>query len=241
MDETTFNKPPPALARWAAQPGNVKALRRLRAEFEAAATVPAAELAAAAVNLIERIADGSVAATASATRLLGEAWAGLGDPDELRRVALVERLDAYASGLGDEVPPETDDRPASATPEPPLLTIRADGTSVLPGTFEPAPAADPAPAPVADTGPSAQEPTAAAASGQGLAAVDQLRAVATALEVACGQLAAQIGTLELLAGEDLQRLASELSATSSAIERQRRALADWLAINAAPTPGAAGD
>ena len=239
MDKTTFKQPPRALARLAVQPGDAKALRRLHAEFDAAATAPLAELAAAAVNLIERIADGSVAANASAAGLLGEAWAGLGDPDEVRRVALVERLDAYASGFGDEVPPEMDDRAASAVPGPPLLTIRADGTSVLPGTFEPTPATDPAP--VADANTSAPPLASAAPAAQGSAPIDQLRAVATALETASSQLTAQIGTLELVAGEDLQRLVSELSATSSAIEQQKRALADWLAANAKPMTGTAGD
>ena len=236
MVERAFDKPPPALARLAAQPGSARALRRLRADFDAATAPPVAELAAAAVHLIERIADGSVAANASATRLLGEAWAGLGELDEVHRVALVERLDACASGFGDEVPPEADDLPASSAPEPPILTIRADGTRVLPGTFDPAPATDPASAPVAETAP-AVPPLADAASGQGPADIDELRAVATALEAACSQLASQIGALELLAGEDLQRLVRELSATSRALEQQKRALADWLAINATPTAG----
>ena len=227
MVEPKFTQPPPALARLTAQPANAKALRRLRDDFEDATTLPAAELAAAAVNLVDRIADGSVAANATAMRLLGEAWAGLGDVEELHRLALVERLDACASGLGDDVPPETDDQRTPRAPEPPLLTTLADGSTVLPGTFDPASA----------------QPTAAAASRQGVGAIDQLRAVATALEAASSRLAAQIGTLDLLAGEELRRLVGELSATSSTIDEQRRALADWVAANAAPSRNgnAAGD
>lgn len=222
MIEAKFTQPPPALARLAAQPGDAKALRRLCADFAAAAT-PGTELAAAAVNLIERIADGSVAANASTTGLLGEAWAGLGDVAEPGTTALVERLDACASGLGEDMSLEDDQRTVGAT-APPLLTTRADGSTVLPGTFEPAPASDPPPA--AGAAPPAL--TSGAAIREGSAAIDQLQSVAAALEAACGKLAAQLGTLELVAGEELQRLASELSATGSAIDRQRRALADWV-------------
>lgn len=239
MVEPLFKRSSPALAQLAALPGDAEALRRLRADFDAAGAPPLAELAAAAVHLIERIAEGSVHASAGTTLLLGEAWAGLGeDLDEAARVALVERLDACASGFGDEAPAETDGPPTRRA-EPPLLTIRADGSTVLPGTFEPAPAIEPAPVAAAHVVPS----TLPAASAAGIAAIGEVQAVATALGASCDELAAQVGTLELLAGEELRRLVSELSATSAAIDRQRRALADWLAANAPPAPkgGAAGD
>lgn len=243
VKEPKFTQPPPALARLIANTWDGEALGRLRADFQAAATPPAAELVAAAVNLVYRIADGTVAANASATRLLGEAWAGLGDVEQAHRLALVERLDACASGLGDEVPLEADEQGPFGAPEPPLLTIRADGSTVVPGSFELAPTPDPpsapepAPAPAADAVASAQTTTSAPAIGH----IDELKAVAAGLEAACSQLAAQIGTLELVAGEKFERLASELSATSVAIDHQRRVLAEWLATNAPPPSGDAGD
>ena len=238
--EPKFTQPPPALARLIANTWDGEALARLRADFQAAATPPAAELVAAAVNLVDRIADGTVAANASATRLLGEAWAALGDVEEAHRLALVERLDACASGLGDEVPLEADEQGPFGAPEPPLLTIRADGSTVVPGSFAPTPdppsAPEPAPAPAADAVASAQTTTSAPAIGR----IDELKAVAAGLEAACSQLAAQIGMLELVAGEELERLAGELSASSAAIDQQRRVLAEWLATNAPPS-GDAGD
>lgn len=239
MGETKYTQPPPALARLIANTWDGEALRRLRADFHAAATPPAAELVAAAGNLVDRIADGTVAANASATRLLGEAWAALSDVEEAHRLALVERLDACASGLGDEVPLEADEQGPFGAPEPPLLTIRADGSTVSPGTFDPPttpnPATTPEPAPALAAAAVAApgQPTSAPVNGPSTAG--QLHSVATALEAACSQLAAQIGTLELVAGEELERLVGELSASSAAIDRQRHALADWLATNAPPS------
>lgn len=199
-------EPTAALAQLVAQADDAEGLRRLRAAFTSAATPPFAELAAAAVYLIDRIADGSVTPTADATGLLREAQASFGESDESQRLALVERLDACAAGLGDVAP--GGDPPA--TREPPLLTIREDGANVLPGTFGPAPKAR-----LNDAIDQAPE----------LAGV---QAAVAALEAACKQLTAQVGTLELLAGEDLQRLASEIVATCSAIDSQQRTLAAWL-------------
>lgn len=189
----------------------------LRATFASASAPPLVELAAAAVHLVDRIGQGGVAAGADTTALLGEAYASLGDPAPADRMALVERLDACASGLGN-VPLAEDATPARHASAPPLLALREDGTTVLPGAFAPA-------------SPGRVAPLQAGAAASPPMPIGDLAGVAAAMETACLRLAAQVGTLELLAGEDLRRLVSELAATSVAIDGQRRALAAWLEAN----------
>lgn len=189
----------------------------LRATFAIAAAPPLVELAGAAVNLIDRIVDRSVAAGGDTTALLTEAYASLGSTEQTGRLELVERLDACASGLGSVQPPEEGPL-AGASPQPPLLAVLEDGATVLPGTF--GPTSDASQALPVGAGSAAAPPT---------GAVGDVAAIAAALETGCLRLAAQVGTLELLAGKDLQRLANELAATSVAIDGQRRALATWLA------------
>ncbi len=223
--------PPPALARLASEPADAQALQLLRATFAIASAPPLEELAGAAVHLVDRIVAGSVAAGTSTTALLSDAYASLGDPEQTDRLALVERLDACASGL-DSVPPAEDGPPASHAPALPLLTVREDGATVLPGMFAPAAAMDRA-APLPAVSAAALGMVATHRQVEASRTIGDVGDIAGALETACLRLAAQVGTLELLAGKDLQRLVNELAATSAAIDGQRRALAAWLAVNGA--------
>lgn len=177
---------------------------RLLRESLAAHMAPGRTLVAAMVNLLERMLDGTVATDRDAFELLVEASSGL-DGDEEANLAIVERLDALASGVEaaephDDWPPSPD---AAALAEPPLLTIRHDGSQVVPGGFD----QEPEP----DTG---------------------LQNLATALEVSATKLGAQVGALTLLAGPDLQRSTTELTATATDISRLVAALAEWAENNA---------
>lgn len=210
--------PPLALARLATQPDDPQALRLLRATFAIASAPPLVELAGAAVHLIDRISEGSVGAGGDTVALLGEAYVRLGDAEQGDCLALAERLDACASGLGG-IAPAVDGTAVGRVPAPPLLTVRQDGATVLPGTFEPT---------------DASRSVVLARTASGEPAPGELGAlgdIAAALETACLRLDAQVGTLELLAGKDLQRLVNELAATGVAIDGQRRALAAWLGAN----------
>ena len=177
---------------------------RLLRESLAAHMAPGRTLVAAMVNLLERMLDGTVATDRDAFELLVEASSGL-DVDDDANLAIVERLDALASGVeadetGDDWPPSPD---AAALAEPPLLTIRHDGSQVVPGGFD----QEPEP----DTG---------------------LQNLATALEASATKLGAQVGALTLLAGPDLQRSTTELTATATDISRLVAALAEWAENNA---------
>ena len=180
-----------------------EALRLLR-ESLAAHMVPGRTLVAAMVNLLDRMLDGAVATDRDAFELLVEASSGL-DGDEDANLAIVERLDALASGV--EVDEAHDDWPPSPTAtalnEPPVLTIRHDGSRVVPGAFDRE--SEP------DTG---------------------LQNLATALEASATKLGAQVGALTLLAGPDLQRSTTELTATATDISRLVAALAEWAENNA---------
>ncbi len=177
---------------------------RLLRESLAAHMAPGRTLVAAMVNLLERMLDGTVATDRDAFELLVEASSGL-DGDEEANLAIVERLDALASGV--EAAEPHDDWPSSpdaaAPAEPPLLTIRHDGSQVVPGGFD----RDPEP----DSG---------------------LQNLATALEASATKLGAQVGALTLLAGPDLQRSTTELTATATDISRLVAALAEWAENNA---------
>ena len=91
-------------------------------------------------NLLDRLIEGAVEANEQSATLLGQASFALreGGPD---RRDIVDQLDAFASGLDslDEPPPAP--APSESVQEqrlePPLLTIRDDGTRVEPGAFEP--------------------------------------------------------------------------------------------------------
>ena len=142
--EQFLNETRPARERLASKPGDVAALAALRRALDFLDVSQAAndvrQLVAAAKNLLDRLIEGAIEANEQSATLLGQASFALreGGPD---RRDIVDQLDALASGLDslDEPPPA----PAPSEPvqeqrlEPPLLTIRDDGTRVEPGSFEP--------------------------------------------------------------------------------------------------------
>lgn len=202
----------PSLSRLAGDPADVPALAALRAAFATCLASPdreVAQLGRSAVYLLERLADGTVTANDDSTALLDDACSALAEDASTDCLELAERLDAFASGLG-AIP--ADSGPAKIDhQEPPLLTVREDGTAVTPGAFGPGPSAT---ADAADAPFDAHEAAAP-------------EAIAAALAVASDRLLAQLGTLDLLAGAELKRLAADLAATGKDIARLQRALADW--------------
>ena len=132
----------PALERLAGDPNDVDALEGLRSAFDSLDSPQmgpdAAQLPVAARNLIDRLLDGVVAADAQSTKLLANACFALGGSEQ-ERLDVIDQLDAFASGLGEL--PEAPAPPllAPAQPprqEPPMLTVRHDGTRVNPGAFD---------------------------------------------------------------------------------------------------------
>lgn len=207
------------LSRLADDPADVQALTALRAVFAtclASSDRDVAQLGRSVVYLLERLVDGTVAANDHSTALLDDAGAALAEDASTDCLELVERLDAFASGLGvvavDADAAKVDDQ------EPPLLTVREDGTKVVPGAF----GADPS--------------GIAADATEALSALpedESPEAIAAALAAASERLQTQLGTLDLLAGAELRRLAADLAATARHIERLQQALADWTRRNAA--------
>ena len=143
--EQFLNETRPARERLASKPGDVAALAALRRALDFLDVSQAAndvrQLVAAAKNLLDRLIEGAVEANEQSATLLGQASFALreGGPD---RRDIVDQLDAFASGLDslDEPPPAP--APSESVQdqqrlEPPLLTIRDDGTRVEPGAFEP--------------------------------------------------------------------------------------------------------
>ena len=176
------------------QPDDFETLRLLR-ESLAKYMAPGRALIAAMVNLLDRMLDGTVAANRDTFGLLVEASSSLED-DEEAHLALVERLDAVASGVaGEDLRGDWNAPAADAAPlnEPPLLTVRYDGTSVTPGGFS-------------------------------LNPEDGLADLGAALEASATKLSAQVGALTLTAGPALQRSTTELSATATDISRLASAL-----------------
>lgn len=135
------------IAAWCADPGDQRALAGVRADLLAryanaiqSGAGDVDELLRAACNLMDRVGEGTVEPNDAVVAALGDAVGLIGDPTHAMEESvideLVERLDAYASGLtdfelGEALPSE------SAVPaEPPLLTVRHDGVRVRPGSFE---------------------------------------------------------------------------------------------------------
>lgn len=131
---------------WRSDPADRRALVGVRAEFLAryasaiqSGAAGVGDLVRAASNLMDRIGEGTVAPNQAVVAALGAAVDRMGDPSPMEAGGvgeLVERLDAYASGLtdiefGEALPAR---KPASG--EPPLLTVRDDGVRVKPGFFE---------------------------------------------------------------------------------------------------------
>ena len=135
-----------AITAWRGESGDPRALAGVRAEFLAryADAVQSraggiGDLLRAASNLMDRIGEGTVEPNQAVVAALGAAADRMGDPTATEASGvgeMVERLDAYASGLTDiefgEALPSR--KPASG--EPPLLTVRHDGVRVKPGFFE---------------------------------------------------------------------------------------------------------
>ena len=194
------------MAAWRGEPEDRRAVPGVRAALLVryadaidSGAIGAGELLGAACNLMERIGEGTVEPNAAVVDALGEAVDRMeyGDVGEL-----VERLDAYASGLtdlefGDAVSVE-----ASAYHEPPLLTVRDDGLRVKPGSFEAAASeAPPSALPVV---------------------VDAWKAVGDDLR---GQLASVLSIAGSNSTSELHRLAVALQGAIDATERLNRILA----------------
>ena len=208
MDE--FDDVQGLLADFVRQPGDADALQLLR-DTLAKRIAPGRTLTASVVNLLDRMLDGTVAVDDAAVGLLAEASTGLAEDDESGYLALVEQLDAIASGVPgssfetegplDWLSSANESAQMATSNEPPLLTVRHDGTMVRPGAFEAPPdaGADSAPADLQRVPP------------RGLVEL------ATALEAAAGSLNSQVNTLSLLAGPEMQRLAEEMSETAKEV------------------------
>ena len=136
-----------AIAAWRGDPSDRRAFAGFRAEFlvrYADAVQSGAQgmgqLGRAASNLIDRLREGTVDPNEAVVDALADVAGRMGAPARAAAdhsvAEMIERMDAYASGLTDlefEAP-----RPGgeSAPREPPLLTIRHDGVRVKPGSFE---------------------------------------------------------------------------------------------------------
>lgn len=135
------------IAAWRSDPVDRRALMGVRVEFLAryASAIQSGagvveDLARAVSNLMDRLKEGTVEPNEAVVAALVDAVGRIGHPTRAMDGSgideLVERLDAYASGLsdselGDALPP------TRAVPaEPPLLTVRHDGARVKPGSFE---------------------------------------------------------------------------------------------------------
>ena len=140
-----------AIAAWRRKPEDVHALAGVRAVLLACrANAMQAEadavgdlsrdLARSVCNLLDRIREGTVDPGETVVDEVADAARLLGDlthpPDEAAVGTLVERLDAYASGLTDLEFEGAPDRGERLGNEPPLLTVRHDGVRVTPGSFD---------------------------------------------------------------------------------------------------------
>ena len=131
---------------WRSDPADRRALAGVRAEFLAryanaiqSGAGGVGELLRAVFNLMDRIAEGTVEPNQAVVAALGDAADRVGDPSPMEASGvgeLVERLDAYASGLTDIEFGEALPSRKPAPGEPPLLTVRHDGVRVKPGFFE---------------------------------------------------------------------------------------------------------
>ena len=231
MDGAFTEELEPWLACLVHDPSDAVALAQLHGAFETllAGTDEAGQLPRAIEHLLQGLVAGTVAPNMAAVELLVDACSALTGADTDRELQLIERLDAFASGLGD-VPMDLEPAPARA-PEPPLLTVREDGSRIVPGAFDTESTAtgqveeaslDPPPTPPQpengvhdEPAPPAQTPTTAAE-------------IVAALEPAVDRLGTQIGTLELLAGPDLERLANDLSSNVAEVAQLKDALVAWM-------------
>ena len=210
----------PILERWRADPADREALAGVRAEFLVLQAATAhlgaarvAELTRPVSNLLDRLREGTLGPSADAVALVGDATAwlddfaaladGIGTFDGSRFGALVERIDAFASGLAELDFDRCETLPVTPN-EPPLLTVRDDGARVTPGSFDSEPSAD--------------------ALAQGLLPVVE------ALQAVVDRFRTQLESLEAVAqdtpgtGGKLRRLAGALYGTADQIERLKDTL-----------------
>ena len=138
MDDALVDEWEPWLACLVHDPGDAVALEQMQAVCDALLSVPPpgeiGQLLRAIQNLLRRLTDGTAAPDMAAAELLVEACSALPDVDSTRALHLIERLDACASGMGN-LPLDPDPAP-HAQVEPPLLTIREDGSHIVPGAFD---------------------------------------------------------------------------------------------------------
>lgn len=198
-------------SRLAADPGDLTALEELRTGVGEADVD--SRLAPAIVNLVDRLLDGTVAPDARTAALLAEACLVPSGASAERRSQLIERLDLAASGMADVLLGTADapfDEPAAG--EPPLLTVRHDGTRVTPGSFD-----------VDAVVETAHVAPLATAVGH----------IVDAFDTAVDRLRGQVGTLDLLAAVELRRLVGEFRDTAEEMGRLKDSLAQWVDDNAA--------
>ena len=138
MDDALVDEWEPWLACLVHDPGDAVALEQMQAVCDALLSVPPpgeiGQLLRAIQNLLRRLTDGTAAPDMAAAELLVEACSALPDVDSARALHLIERLDACASGMGN-LPVDPEPAP-HAQVEPPLLTIREDGSHIVPGGFD---------------------------------------------------------------------------------------------------------
>ena len=212
-------------------PSDAIALAQALAAFDALSKIPStdeiSELPCAIQNLLRCLADGTIAPNMAAAELLTEACSALANADSDNALQLVERLDAYMSDFED-VP--VDSEPvASQRCEPPLLNLREDGSRILPGTFDTTPSTsstvnESLPLEVAPATSSTTEHAARKEPASPVPKPPTFVEIVAVLEAAANRLCAQVGTLELLAGPELQRLVDDLSVSSAEIMRLKDAL-----------------
>ena len=135
-----------AIAAWREDPGDLRAVPGVRAALLAryanaigSGAGGLGELLRAAANLMDRVGEGTVEPNDAVVAAIGDAVGRIGDPDQAMQGSfvdeLVERLDAYASGLTDFEFGAARPSKSSVPTEPPLLTVRHDGVRVKPGSF----------------------------------------------------------------------------------------------------------
>ena len=202
-------------SRVGANPSDLTALEELRVIVGEADIDPG--LAPAIENLVDRLLDGTIAPDAKISTLVAEACMAASDASPASLDDLIERLDLAASGMADvllDAPGGS--RVAPTVNEPPLLTVRHDGTLVTPGSFD----LDA----VVETARSA--PAA-------ISVTHFVDALASAVE----RLRSQVGALDLLAGAELEHLVGELAETAAEMERLQDGLRRWADESAALLAG----
>lgn len=204
------------MAAWREDPADRRAVAGIRAEFLAryasaiqSGAAGVGELLRAASNLIDRVGEGTVEPNDAVVAALGDAAGRMGGSTRSAHGIgvdeLVERLDAYASGLTDLEFGEALPSRNPAPPEPPLLTLRHDGIRVKPGSFEPASAGE-------------------VPAGELPVLVDAWQAIGDDLS---GQLEWIRSIAETNADPELRRVANALVCTIQTIERLNRTLAEY--------------